>query len=467
MKKAFMIIIISFVTLIANQSPTIPDSIITQVFGDTTKEIDFSVQTTDPEHDKISYQFDWGDRTISDWSEYTTSGYVFSKNHLYQNVGQFLCRVRVKDEASNVSDWSKVCTLTIKPKLLKWAYETNSGIYSGCAIGPSNEIYATSENGILYSLNSDGTLRWQFSTLSSIYSNPVIGKNGIYITSTDGKLFSIDFSGKERWRLQIGAAIYSSPAISKDAIYFGCDDDNLYSVSLSGKLLWKYKTGDEIAGSPSIGKDGTIYVASDAIYALSPKGKNNWTFKPPDEYETYFFASPIINSDGSIYIGGTDGAMYVLTNQGRLKWRTETPDQDAIRAAAAIDQKGVIYFGAEDGILYKKDFYGEISQLFETDYYIFSAPAIDTLANIYFVSDDGFFYCINKNGKLLFKWMIAEDNKEMMYSSSPIITSDGTVYVGSWEGKLLAFDGFAPPTKSSWPMFRCNQQNTANLKSEK
>ncbi len=443
-----------------NQAPIVPDSISTQLYSDTINPVTFTVQTTDPDNENISYQFDWGDSTISNWSDFIQSGYVYSENYQYKKNGIFQCRVRVKDVSENITEWSKPFILTIIPQLLEWQYKTSSGIYSGVGIGSQQEIYLTTENGELHCVNPDGTMRWQFLTSSSIYSAPVIGKKLIYITTTDGNLYAVDYAGKEQWQYKTGNSIYSTPALGKnEQIIFGCDDGNVYTVSSAGKLLWTYKTGDEIAGSPSINSDGIVFIASDAVYALTQNGKEKWKFVPAEEDEASYFASPAINDDGTIYIGGTDGALYAITKEGRLKYRAETPDLDAIRACAVIDKNGVIYFGAENGTMYKKEVYGEIQSLFETDYYIFSSPAIDSLGNIYFVSDDGFFYCIQHDGQLLYKWQIAQDSKEMMYSASPVITDNNEVYVGSWEGNLYAFKSFAPPAKSPWPLVRYNQQN--------
>ncbi len=461
--RMYIIILLLVISFLfgENQAPLTPDSILTQLFGDTVMPIDFTVQTTDADNDKISYQFDWGDGNLSAWSEFTYSGYVHIAKYQYKSVGSFNVRVRVKDEKGNVSEWSNPWTLNIVPNLLKWQYAQNSGTYSAVAIGPQKEIYLTCEDGSLYALNVDGSAKWKFSAIFAIYSSPAVDKNGIYITATDGRLYAIDFSGKERWQFKAGNSIYSSPAIGKHGtIYFGCDDGKIYAVSASGKLLWTYQTGDEIAGSPVIDSDGTIYVASDAIYAFTAKGKIKWIYKPPEENEAYFFGSPAIGTDGTIYVGGTDGALYAVTKQGRLKWIAPTPDEDAIRGPITIGPNGIIYFGAEDGFLYKKEVYGEVTPVFETDYYFFSGPAIDSLGNIYFVSDDGYFYVINSKGKLLFKWMIADDSKEIMYSPSPVIDNDGTVYIGSWQGGLYVFQGFAPPMKSAWPLVRYNQQNT-------
>ncbi|MCX8015622.1 MAG: PQQ-binding-like beta-propeller repeat protein, partial [candidate division WOR-3 bacterium] len=374
----------------------------------------------------------------------------------------FHYRARAKDNFGNISEWSKPCSIIIVPNFVKWIFPTNSGIYSGPAVGHSNEIYLTTQDGTLYTLANDGTLKWRFTTSASIFSAPVVGKKAVVITSTDNKIYALDFSGKLLWTFSAEMPIYSTPAIDNNGnIYFGCDDGNLYALSATGKLLWKYQTGDEIAGSPAIDIDGTIIIASGAVFAFTPQGKIKWIFRPNEEDEAYFTATPTIDKDGTIYVGGTDGAVYALNRQGRLKWRALSPDEDPIRGGIAIDKEQVIYFGAENGTLYKKEFYGEIQPVYESDYYLFSTPAIDSLNNIYFVSDDGYLYCLGADGKLLFKYQIAEDSKEIIYSPSPIITDDGTIYIGSWEGNLYAIKGFAPPAKSPWPYFRLNQYNTA------
>lgn len=431
------------------------------MYGDTTRPVEFNILLENVTTDKYSYQIDWGNGELSDWSEFRIVSYGFSKDYLYSSVGLYICKARVKDQYNNVSDWSKPCTIKIIPNILKWKYQTNDGVFSAPSIGYNREIYFADEDGTIYCLDQNGSLQWQYQLPASIYSSVVIGKNTIYVTTTAGNLYAMTLTGMEKWRYETKSPSYTTPALdAKEVIYIGCDDGSIHSVSPKGKLLWQYKTNNEISGSPVIDKEGTVYIGSDALYAINPKGRLKWMFSPPEEDETYFFASPTIGNDGTIYIGSTEGTLFAITNKGRLKWIAPSPEEDPIRSSSIIDLNDNIYFGDENGILHIKRPYQDIEQLYETDYYIFSAPAIDTIGNIYITSDDGYFYCVNKNGKLLFKYPIAEDSKEIMYSSSPIIADDGTVYVGSWEGNLFAFYGFAPPLKNTWSLYRYNQQNT-------
>lgn len=441
-----------------NQTPIV--KIESAQYGDTIEPVEFNIQLLYASSDQYSFRIDFGNGEFSGWTDFHSNYFRSTKEYRYTHPGTYIYMAQVKNKDFE-SEWSQPCTVTIIPNILKWKIQTASGIYSAPAIDKSNNIYFSCEEGTINCIDSDGLTKWQHPLYSQVYSSPVIGKKAIYVTTASGKLYALDFNGKEKWQFEINSPCYTTPAVNnKDAIFFGCDNATLYCVSQKGNLIWQYKTGDEISGSPVIDKEGNVYIASDAVYSFNQKGKLKWLYQPSDEDEIYFFASPVIGDDGNIYIGHTEGSLVALTNKGRIKWIAPTPEEDPIRSAIVIDIDNNLFFGDENGIIHIKKQHQDIEQLFETDYYIFASPAIDTLSNIYITSDDGFFYCINKSGKLLYKRQIAEDSKEIMYSSSPIISDNGTVYVGSWEGSLYAFTGFAPPMKSSWPLYRYNQQNT-------
>lgn len=94
--------------------------------------------------------------------------------------------------------------------------------------------------------------------------------------------------------------------------------------------------------------------------------------------------SCVIDKDGHIYIGGDDGYLYCLNNQGLVIWR-----------------------------------YGTSSSIICT-------PTIGFDGNIYFSNwMNSSLYCISPNGELLWKYFLGEYNT----GSSPVFGADGTLYV--------------------------------------
>jgi outer membrane protein assembly factor BamB len=82
---------------------------------------------------------------------------------------------------------------------------------------------------------------------------------------------------------------------------------------------------------------------------------------------------------------------------------------------------------------------------FETRSYIYSSPAIGSDGTIYVGSDDGKLYAINPDGSE--KWFFEANGA---ISSSPAIGNDGTIYVGSYRGNLYAIN---PDGSEKWSFY--------------
>mgnify|MGYP001823841558 FL=1 len=87
-----------------------------------------------------------------------------------------------------------------------------------------------------------------------------------------------------------------------------------------------------------------------------------------------------------------------------------------------------------------------------------SSPAIDSDGTIYVGSGDGKLYAINPDGTE--KWDLAI---WIIGNSSPAIGSDGTIYVGSVDNKLYAIYGDSGGlARSPWPMFHHDLRHTGS-----
>jgi outer membrane protein assembly factor BamB len=65
-------------------------------------------------------------------------------------------------------------------------------VNSSPAIASDGTIYVGSEDGSLYALNPDGTLKWGYDASSAVNSSPTIGSDGtVYVGSESGNLYAI------------------------------------------------------------------------------------------------------------------------------------------------------------------------------------------------------------------------------------------------------------------------------------
>jgi len=89
----------------------------------------FSAVTTDSDGDNISYFFDWGDGTHSNWVGPYASGAIATAMHTWSQARTYLVKVKAKDQNGAETDWSPTHAITIlTPILTIEAFKGGRGI---------------------------------------------------------------------------------------------------------------------------------------------------------------------------------------------------------------------------------------------------------------------------------------------------------------------------------------------------
>jgi len=81
--------------------------------GSPGKSYTYSTYTIDPNDDDISYMFDWGDGTTSDWLGPYEPGEVMNVSHTWSKKGSYSVRVKAKDNSGLESEWSDPLSVSI------------------------------------------------------------------------------------------------------------------------------------------------------------------------------------------------------------------------------------------------------------------------------------------------------------------------------------------------------------------
>ncbi len=448
-------------TFAIGQVPT-PDSLVVPVVTDTTVETEILIFPPKDAPLPILYQVAWGDGDTLDWTGPIKSPVDISRYHKYREHGEYLVRVRAQDGLGRVSDWGKPYPITVTEPVQKWYFETTDPIVASPALDANGNIYFGDESGTFYSVTPDGRLRWTFKMRDAVYASALVINNLIYVGSVDSNLYCLDTLGKLRWQLDLDDEVYSAAALGHDGtVYVPTDGGTLCAVAPNGKLRWKFKAGDEMASSPTIGPDGLIYITADSVYCLDAKKRRRWAFGTPDG--DYFYASVVVDHEGNVLVGNTDGYLYCLGRDGRLQWRAPVPDQDEVRSEVAFGTDTSLYFGSDGYYLCRKSPFGTPTVIYEADDILIATPAISEKGTVWYLPDDGVLYGLTASGRLLWKRDVASGGKEVYYTSSPTIAPDGTIYVGSWDNGLYAFRGDGPPAATLWPQYRQNAQHTGQV----
>ena len=202
-----------------------------------------------------------------------------------------------------------------------------------------------------------------------------------------------------------------------------------------GILRWKFaQDRQDLIGriqpfsSPAVGHDGTVYIASsNGLTAINPQGVMKWTFSTTAYGES---STPAIGPDNTIYFGSLDGHLYAINSNGTRRWRFAT------RAAVSSPTVGVdrtVYFGSYDGFLYAINPNGTRKWQFDTEDKVPLIPTVSPDGTIIF--SKGALYA---NGTV--KWRFQAALAQAPKFSPPAAASDGSIYFGTSDGYLHAFN---------------------------
>ena len=219
-------------------------------------------------------------------------------------------------------------------------------------------------------------------------------------------------------------------------------------------VTWTYKTGGRVFSSPTLASDGTVYVGctDGFVYGVQRSGVIKWKYPAGGPVVSTAAIGNPIGSDTTLFMGGSDGTLHAVSaNYGTSKWayvrqvlhlsgRWQMRARRPIVSSAAIAPSGVVYIGA-DSSLYALNaasgaggFSGTVKWAYETRGLILGSPALDAQGRIFIGTMEGAVYCLTQtDGSFVWRF----DAEGGVYSS-PALDGEGTLYVGSVDGYLYA-----------------------------
>lgn len=205
---------------------------------------------------------------------------------------------------------------------------------------------------------------------------------------------------------------------------------------------WSFKTDRGIFSSPVLDENGTIYIGSndDVLYALNKDDELKWYFdtsddeKPTDTVDSgdNIMSTPLIHGE-NIIVGSHNGNLYSLRKDGSVRWSL---DLNESIFSSPTGYKNSIYVAAGSQF-YSISSYGDINWIYtiDEDKVISSSPAVDENGSIYFGCDDKNIYALDNEGNL--KWNYTTEGSIF---ASPSISEDDKIYVGSKDSNLYALN---------------------------
>ncbi|ADQ69280.1 WD40-like repeat protein [Halogeometricum borinquense DSM 11551] len=359
---------------------------------------------------------------------------------------------------------------------IRWSSETDGAVWSSPVVA-DGMLYVGCYDGNLYAMSSEtGNLQWRYQTGDRIDGSPAVANGMVYFGSFDRNIYALDAkTGEERWIYGTRGIVRSSPTVKNGVVYIGAhcrteecnayydvqwpETGYLYAFDAeTGRLLWQHETNDGVISSPAV-LDGTVYVgSSDAtLYALdAATGDILWRF----DADGPIMSSPVLD-DGRVLFGTVSGVLYsVRAKSGDLQWsfdlnrsRGGGVELSPVITCSPVVSDETVYVGSMvpgDEIIGKlyavssangtprwaeSRFAQAIgsSPVVVNDVVCFGAHIFGPSANV-----ESGLYAVDSDGSI--QWSITYDGTEHNgFGSSPAVVGT-TLYIGSTESHVLAFD---------------------------
>jgi len=221
-------------------------------------------------------------------------------------------------------------------------------------------------------------------------------------------------------------------------------------AAYAGDKPWMFQTGKGIFSTPVIDDDGTVYVGSadHYFYALNADGTLKWkyqtgeiidsagalgAFEPDKGYAPITF----ISGDGKMYRFRTDD----VPTEHRQVWTFEAQMRPGVsynrwfEGNVAIGPDGTLYAGNTNFNYYAVNPDGTLKWMYETASNNWSQAAFAEDGTIFWGSLDTYIRGVKPDGKELWRARTLG-----FIAASAAVGSDGTVYMGSFDSNLYALD---------------------------
>jgi outer membrane protein assembly factor BamB len=207
-----------------------------------------------------------------------------------------------------------------------------------------------------------------------------------------------------------GRGVFSSPVVAADGtVYVGSADQSYYALNADGSLRWKVATGEIIDSAGLLDDEGRVYFGSgDGLLRAcdATTGALLWTFQADapsttGAYIDWFEGNVAIGPTGTLYVPNDNFRLYAIDRaKGTADWRFVMPDQTW--SLPAVDPtSGTLYVGNN-----------EVLALLGMNTYAISP-------------DGGTVWATSSLGTI---------------AASPLLTADGKIIVGGFDGFVHAYD---------------------------
>ena len=278
--------------------------------------------------------------------------------------------------------------------------------------------------GKVYAVNADGSLKWEFprpgdTAIGPITSSPAFGVgNTLFVTTDDGVLYALTLDGALKWKAELASTtdgpLAPSPLVNASTVITSAANGVILALNPDGTFHWRVDAlstspDDGFANSLAVGNPAETPTPTPTIGTPPPQVSGTATPTLTPVPFTALMAVVAVRRSGSITLFDA--------NTGKPLPISATLPEIAgpVESSPALSADGIVVVGDHDGKLHAMNTVTG-KELTEANWPVELIPVITPTPN---------------------ETPLPAPTPQPI-RSSPSVGDDGTVYVGSDDGRLYA-----------------------------
>lgn len=225
-------------------------------------------------------------------------------------VDQSRSLIVLADQSGTVSGYRLSFTGAAPARV--WSHSLSSTSFGNPVLASDGTAYETAGNS-LFAIALDGRVRWQVRTPSQVEVSAAVGEGGIIVFGSNDRFeYGVAPDGTVRWKHPIGDFTYSSAlALAGHRVIFGNHSGDMSILDIrDGHLITRDHGSGQLWTAAAVDVRGDVYFASRSggIYGFDSAGRSLFTIQAGGTFDSY----PAIAADGTLLVGGDDGALRAI-----------------------------------------------------------------------------------------------------------------------------------------------------------
>ena len=312
-------------------------------------------------------------------------------------------------------------------------------IVGNLVIDSMGNLYVATQSTI-YSIDSNGNLRWNYSSesLAGNFSGLSIGRDVVVSPSAGDTLYFINQTDGSKYgssNIYQASSLFAPIMDSSANIYIASEyqyDTNSYKLVKVPYRSWEF--GGELSlvdlgnvrplVSPTVGDDLIVVLCEGRLRVLDAKTLQTKFIKAGN----YAAVRPVIG-EGNIVYAVLGDSVVAYTVSGSQLWKTKLTG--GVGDMLVMDCENGLYATNSKGNLYRYDIAtGKESLISNLE--ITSGILVGNNGDLYFAVNDTF-YAISFEGRVLWKSVLGS-----VITGTPVIDKNGTIYVAGKDNRVYA-----------------------------